>query len=155
MKKEKVFYYTKKAVFIVFLIYAFCGFLFCFIECFYNFSFMNKLLEALDIYDYFFYESIIISYAVLLPGIIIFPIITWIFYRKETTVLGRIMITLMPVWDILSLLLIACVLNKISPTGRVIYLLPAAVFVIIGVFLIKEIVKYPKFAKSPDSAGAA
>lgn len=153
---SKTLYYIKKTIFVVLLTYALCGFLF-FLICtsFFNISIANRFLSILGVDDYFFGEGIQLTFAIFAPPLITVPILIWIFYRKETTLLCRIMITLMPVWTFFTFFALMRILDKLLSYNNPMWMLPAPGYIVIFIFLIKEITKYPRFGEAPDSAETA
>lgn len=157
MNTSNIIYCIKKIIFALLTAYTIIGFLyFCFL-CIQELPFIYRFLKFLDIEDYFNSDAMILPAAIFSPFLILYPVIVWLFYRKETTLFGRIMATVMPVWCLVSFwgvtrlisLYISTVLNNI------ISLIAAAGYIAILALVIKETLKYPEPIATADSAKPA
>lgn len=145
----KVSYYIKKTIFSLLMIFNFSGFAFYLLYSVSDFSFFSRIIHALGWDNIFFSHGLAIPVFLFGIGTAVAAIIILIFYRKEISVLGRIMITLIPVWGNVSL----CLTNVVFYAKHLdmLTLTELPFFIVMVVFLIKEIIKYPKFSSMKDS----
>lgn len=147
--RTKHIYCIKKIIFSLLCIFDFCGFAFYLLYSVARFSFFSRIIYALDWDQIFFNDGLIGAAFMFGIGTAVAAIIILIFYRKEISVLGRIMITLIPVWGNVSL----CLTNVVFYAKHLdmLTLTELPFFIVMAVFLIKEIIKYPKFISMKDS----
>lgn len=144
MKKSDAVYNIKKIVFVLLsLVEANC-FSFFIMFSLSDFSFAHKLIYKVDLDLVFYNDSVILPLFMFLPSALISAFLVWIFYKKEISSLGKTLMTVIPVWSF-CLFILTNVFGSVSMVwGKWLTLLLQPVTVVLIVFTVREILKYPK-----------
>lgn len=132
----------KKIIFILLMLYMLCGLTFFFVLICSSFSFVSSFVYDIG-WDYYFYnDGIILPYVFFMPEAFVIAAIVWFFFRKETSVLLRGIITAVPFWQIISLFTGVPALSYNAPIVlKFLNILTIAVFFVIYYFLIRELIR--------------
>lgn len=132
----------KNVVFKFLLIFQIPAFLYVFIYSFSFFHFVSKTIYALSLDSYFFNDGIILPLCICIPLSFISTAIVCIFYRKETTVLFRVLSAVLLVWEIVSFFICSYAGSPgVSGFMVILNVISIAGFIVIAVILIKEYFK--------------
>ena len=132
---------TKKVIFTVLMFYMLSGLSFFFLYTCSEISFVRNFIYAVN-WDLTFYNDGLIGPVILfIPEAFVIAAIVWIFYRKETSVLLRSIITVVPFWQLITFYG-ATYINSIytSKTLKSLIILPVAGFIAIYYFFLKELI---------------
>jgi len=131
----------KKIIFGFLMFYMICGLLYFFVLSWSPFDFVAEILYKIDLNRYFYNHETILVLAIFAPEAFVIAAIVWIFYRKETSVLLRGIITAVPVWQLISFYG-ATYINSYytSKTLKFLVILPIAGFIAIFYFLFRELI---------------
>ena len=132
----------KKIIFGFLMFYMICGLTFFFVLICSSFSFVSSFVYDIG-WDYHFYnDGIILPYIIFMPEAFVIAAIVWIFFRKETSVLSRGIITAVPFWQIISLFTGVPALSYNAPIElKFLNILTIAVFFVIYFFLFRELIR--------------
>lgn len=132
----------KKIIFTVLMIYMICGLLYFFIFCWSPFDFVSDILYKIDLNRYFYNHETILTLAIFAPEAFVIAAIVWLFFRKETSVLLRGVITVVPLWQLYSIFsTLFAQSNYNSMFLKILNLLPVAGFIVIFYFLFRELIR--------------
>lgn len=137
-------YYVKKIIFILLVLSLLPCFGFFVLYSVSDFSAINKIIYAFHWQQTFFNDGLILPVYIFIPVAFAIAVLVWIFYRKEISVLCKIMITLIPVWSLVSFVLST---YFIAYDLKMLCLLLPPIFAVIAVYLVKEAIKYPNTNK--------
>lgn len=79
----------------------------------------------------------ILPAAIFSPFLILFPVIVWLFYRKEANLLARITLIICFVWCLATYYWVYSGMDKLYAYGSYMCTLPAPGFIVFGIILIK------------------
>ena len=131
----------KKIIFGFLMFYMIFGLLYFFIFCWSPFYFVAEILYKLDLNHYFYNDGMILPLAIFAPEAFVIAAIVWSFFRKETSVLLRSVITVVPLWQCISLFSTAFALDNFNSIFlKILNLLPVAGFLAIFYFLFRELI---------------
>lgn len=132
----------KKIIFCFLMFYMICGLLFFFVFSWSPFDFVAEILYKIDLNRYFYNHEMILILAIFAPEAFVIAAIVWLFFRKETSVLLRGVITVIPLWQLYSIFSTMFALDNYSSMFlKILNLLPIAGFIAIFYFLIKELIR--------------
>jgi len=131
----------KKIIFGFLMFYMICGLLYFFVLSWSPFDFVAEILYKIDLNRYFYNHETILVLAIFAPEAFVIAAIVWIFFRKETSVLLRGIITAVPFWQLISFYG-ATYINSYytSKTLKFLVILPIAGFIAIFYFLFRELI---------------
>lgn len=130
----------KKIIFGFLMFYMICGLLYFFVFCWSPFYFVAEILYKIDLNRYFYNHETILALAIFAPEAFVIAAIVWSFFRKETSVLLRGVITVVPLWQLFSIFLtFFAQSNYNSIFLKILNLLPVAGFLAIFYFLFREL----------------
>ena len=139
---QKILSTIKKIIFTVLILYMLSGLTFFFLYACSEISFVTKFIYAMNWDLTFFNDGVILPIFIFIPAAFIIAAIVWIFYRKETSVLLRSMITAVPFWQLITFYG-AVFINMYYSLSELKFLLifPIAGFVAIYYFLFRELIR--------------
>ena len=132
----------KKIIFGILMFYMFSGLSFFFLYSCSEISFVTNFIYAMNWDLTFFNDGLILPIFLFIPGAFVIAAIVWIFYRKETSVLLRSTITVVPFWQLITFYG-AVFINSyysLSELKLLIFLFIAG-FVAIYYFLFRELIR--------------
>ena len=132
----------KKVIFAFLMLYMLSGLSFFFLYACSEISFVTDFIYAMNWDLTFFNDGIIGPVILFIPEAFIIAAIVWIFYRKETSVLLRSIITVVPFWQLITFYG-AVFINmsySLSELKLLIFLFIAG-FVAIYYFLFRELIR--------------
>lgn len=132
----------KKIIFGILMFYMFSGLSFFFLYSCSEISFVTDFIYAMNWDLTFFNDGVILPIIIFIPAAFIIAAIVWIFYRKETSVLLRSIITVVPFWQLITFYG-AVFINmsySLSELKLLIFLFIAG-FVAIYYFLFRELIR--------------
>ena len=132
----------KKIIFGILMLYMISGLSFFFLYSCSEISFVTKFIYAMNWDLTFFNDGVILPIFIFIPAAFIIAAIVWIFYRKETSVLLRSIITVVPFWQLITFYG-AVFINmsySLSELKLLIFLFIAG-FVAIYYFLFRELIR--------------
>ena len=130
----------KKAIAALLMLYLTCGLTYFFIFTCSSISFVCSFIHSIGWYSYFFNDGIILPLFIFIPIAFIIAAIIWIFYRKDTTVMLRSVVTAIPVWQIISFYTASYVSDPgLSSAAVIINIISIAVFIVIYFLLFREL----------------
>lgn len=132
----------KKVIFAFLMLYMLSGLSFFFLYSCSEISFVTKFIYAMNWDLTFFNDGVILPIFIFIPAAFIIAAIVWIFYRKETSVLLRSIITVVPFWQLITFYG-AVFINMYYSLSELKFLLilPIAGFVAIYYFLFRELIR--------------
>lgn len=132
----------KKIIFGILMFYMISGLSFFFLYSCSEISFVTEFIYAMNWDLTFFNDGVILPIFIFIPAAFIIAAIVWIFYRKETSVLLRSMITAVPFWQLITFYG-AVFINMYYSLSELKFLLilPIAGFVAIYYFLFRELIR--------------
>ncbi len=131
----------KKVIFCFLMLYMICGLLYFFVLSWSPFGFVAEILYKIDLNRYFYNHETILALAIFAPESFVIAAIVWLFFRKETSVLLRGVITVVPLWQSYSIFSTMFALdNYNSMFLKILNLLPVAGFIAIFYFLFRELI---------------
>ncbi len=138
---QKILSKIKKVIFIILMLWLVSGLSFFFLYTCSEISFVTKFIYAMNWDLTFFNDGLIGPVILFIPEAFVIAAIVWIFYRKETSVLLRGIITAVPVWQLISFYG-ATYINSYytSKTLKFLVILPIAGFIAIFYFLFRELI---------------
>lgn len=104
------------------------------------------VVYKLHIDKYVFTEMRMLAYIFFIAAAVLIAVFLWLLYRKETGVPFRIAVTALPVISALPI-----PIDSSNATGVVIGIILCAVYVIIGIFIIRGAIKYLKTEKQKSA----
>lgn len=107
---------------------------------------MAAVVYVLHIDKYVFTEMRMLAYIFFIAAAVLIAVFLWLLYRKETGVPFRIAVTALPVIYALPI-----PIDSSNATGVVIGIILCAVYVIIGIFIIRGAIKYLKTEKQKSA----
>lgn len=131
---------VKKTIFIMLMICSAAGFLYYFIAAFSYFDAVQDFLYNNNIDSYFYDDSLILPMVVFVPVFIITNVIVWVFFRKETSLLFRILLTALSVWSIAAWYINILINLEFSENLRFLSFIPISASAVIAVFMVKELI---------------
>ncbi len=132
----------KKIIFGFLMFYMICGLLYFFVLSWSPFTFVAEILYKIDLNRYFYNDATILALAIFAPEAFVIAAIVWLFFRKETSVLLRGVITVVPLWQCFSFYSTAFALGTFkSIFMKILNLLPVAGFIAIFYFLFRELIR--------------
>lgn len=132
----------KKIVFSVLMAYMIFGLLYFFIFCWSPFSFVADIIYKLDLNYFIYNDGVRFSLVIFAPEAFVIAATVWLFYRKETSVLLRGVITVIPLWQLYSIFsTIFALSNYNSIFLKILNLLPATGFIVIFYLLFRELIR--------------
>ena len=131
---------VKKTIFIMLMICSVAGFLYYFIAAFSYFDAVQDFLYNNNIDSYFYDDSLILPMVVFVPVFIITNVIVWVFFRKETSLLFRILLTALSVWSIAAWYINILINLELSENLRFLSFIPISASAVIAVFMVKELI---------------
>lgn len=131
----------KKIIFGILMFYMICGLTFFFLYTCSEISFVTDFIYAIGWSHTFFNDGLIGPVFLFIPEAFVIAAIVWIFFRKETSVLLRGIITAVPFWQLISFYG-ATYINSYytSKTLKLLIILPVAGFAVIFYFLFRELI---------------
>lgn len=132
----------KKIIFGILMLYMISGLSFFFLYSCSEISFVTDFIYAMNWDLTFFNDGMILPIFIFIPAAFIIAAIVWIFYRKETSVLLRSIITVVPFWQLITFYG-AVFINSyysLSELKLLIFLFIAG-FVAIYYFLFRELIR--------------
>lgn len=137
---QKILSTIKKIIFAVLMLYMLSGLTFFFLYTCSEISFVSSFIRAVGWYSYFFNDGIILPFFIFIPEAFVIAAIVWIFFRKETSVLLRSIITAVPFWQLISFYASAYAFDPYSSKiSKFLIFLTIAVFIVIYFFLFREL----------------
>ena len=137
----------KKAIAALLMLYLTCGLTYFFIFTCSSISFVSSFISTIGWYSYFFNDGMLLPLFIFIPAAFIIAAIIWIFYRKDTTVMLRSVITAIPVWQIISFYAAAYISDPASLSAvKIFNVILIAVFIVIYFLLFREL--YRLFRKA-------
>ena len=133
---------VKKIIFGILMFYMISGLSFFFLYSCSEISFVTNFIYAMNWDLTFFNDGVILPIFIFIPAAFIIAAIVWIFYRKETSVLLRSIITVVPFWQLITFYG-AVFINSyysLSELKLLIFLFIAG-FVAIYYFLFRELIR--------------
>ena len=132
----------KKVIFAFLMLYMLSGLSFFFLYSCSEISFVTEFIYAMNWDLTFFNDGVILPIIIFIPAAFIIAAIVWIFYRKETSVLLRSIITVVPFWQLITFYG-AVFINMYYSLSELKFLLilPIAGFVAIYYFLFRELIR--------------
>lgn len=132
----------KKIIFGILMFYMISGLSFFFLYACSEISFVTDFIYAMNWDLTFFNDGVILPIIIFIPAAFIIAAIVWIFYRKETSVLLRSIITVVPFWQLITFYG-AVFINMYYSLSELKFLLilPIAGFVAIYYFLFRELIR--------------
>ena len=132
----------KKVIFAFLMLYMLSGLSFFFLYACSEISFVTDFIYAMNWDLTFFNDGVILPIIIFIPAAFIIAAIVWIFYRKETSVLLRSIITVVPFWQLITFYG-AVFINMYYSLSELKFLLilPIAGFVAIYYFLFRELIR--------------
>ncbi|MBO5935325.1 MAG: hypothetical protein J6Q94_07525 [Clostridia bacterium] len=133
---------VKKIIFGILMLYMISGLSFFFLYSCSEISFVTEFIYAMNWDLTFFNDGVILPIFIFIPAAFIIAAIVWIFYRKETSVLLRSIITVVPFWQLITFYG-AVFINMYYSLSELKFLLilPIAGFVAIYYFLFRELIR--------------
>ncbi len=132
----------KKIIFILLMLYMLCGLTFFFLYACSEISFVTKFIYAMNWDLTFFNDGLIGPVFLFIPEAFVIAAIVWLFFRKETTVLLRGIITAVPFWQLISFYGATYINSYDAPkTLKFLVILPIAGFILIFYFLFRELIR--------------
>lgn len=133
---------VKKIIFGILMLYMISGLSFFFLYSCSEISFVTDFIYAMNWDLTFFNDGVILPIFIFIPAAFIIAAIVWIFYRKETSVLLRSIITVVPFWQLITFYG-AVFINMYYSLSELKFLLilPIAGFVAIYYFLFRELIR--------------
>lgn len=132
----------KKIIFSFLMFYIICGLLYFFVFSWSPFDFVAEILYKIDLYRYFYNDATILVLAIFAPEAFVIAAIVWLFFRKETSVLLRGVITVVPLCQLYSIFsTLFAQSNYSSMFLKILNLLPVAGFIAIFYFLFRELIR--------------
>ncbi len=132
----------KKIIFGFLMFYMICGLLYFFVFCWSPFDFIAEILYKIDLNRYFYNHETILVLAIFAPEAFVIAAIVWIFFKKETSVLLRGLITVIPLWQLFSIFSTFFAQSNYNSTFlKILNLLPVAGFIAIFYFLFRELIR--------------
>lgn len=130
----------KKIIFAVLMLYMICGLLYFFVLSWSPFDFVAEILYKIDLNRYFYNDATILVLAIFAPEAFVIAAIVWLFFRKETSILLRSIITVVPFWQLISFYASAYAFDPYSSKfSKILNFLTIVVFIVIYFFLFKEL----------------
>lgn len=132
----------KKVIFAILILYMLSGLSFFFLYACSEISFVTEFIYAMNWDLTFFNDGLIGPVFLFIPEAFVIATIVWIFFRKETSVLLRGIITAVPFWQLISFYG-ATYINSYytSKTLKFLVILLIAGFIAIFYFLFRELIK--------------
>ena len=132
----------KKIIFGILMFYMICGLSFFFLYTCSEISFVTDFIYAMNWDLTFFNDGLILPVFIFIPAAFVIAAIVWIFFRKETSVLLRSIITAVPFWQLITFYG-AVFINMYYSLSELKFLLilPIAGFVAIYYFLFRELIR--------------
>lgn len=131
----------KKIIFSFLIFYMTCGLLYFFVFCLAPFSFVADILYKLDLNYFVYNDGVRFPLVVFAPEAFIIAAIVWIFFRKETSLMLRGVITVVPIWQIYSIFSTFFALDFRTTFVKTLNLLPAVGIIVIFYFLFRELIR--------------
>lgn len=132
----------KKIIFGFLMLYMICGLLYFFVFSWSPFGFVADILYKIDLNRIFYNDATILMLSIFAPEAFVIAAIVWIFFRKETSVLLRGVITIVPLWQLFSIFSTLFALsNYNSMFLKILNLLPVTGFIAIFSFLFRELIR--------------
>ncbi len=131
----------KKIIFTVLMLYMLSGLSFFFLYACSEISFVTDFIYAIGWSHTFFNDGLIAPVILFIPEAFVIAAIVWIFFRKETSVLLRGIITAVPFWQLISFYVSAYTFDPYSSKFSIILnILTIVVFIVIFYFLFRELI---------------
>lgn len=131
----------KKIIFVLLMLYMLSGLTFFFLYACSEISFVTEFIYAMNWDLTFFNDGLIGPVILFIPGAFVIAAIVWIFFRKETSVLLRGIITAVPFWQLISFYGATYINSYYTPkTLKFLVILLIAGFIVIFYFLFKELI---------------
>lgn len=132
----------KKVIFGFLMFYMTCGLLYFFVFCWSPFGFVADILYKTDLNYFVYNDGVRFPLVIFAPEAFIIAAIMWLFFRKETSVLLRGVITVVPFWQLYSIFsTLFAQSNYNSMFLKILNLLPVAGFIAIFYFLFRELIR--------------
>lgn len=138
---QKILPKIKRFIFIILMLYMISGLSFFFLYTCSEISFVTKFIYAMNWDLTFFNDGLILPLFLFISSAFVIAAIVWIFYRKETSILLRSIITAVPFWQLITFYG-AVFINMYYSLSELKFLLilPIAGFVTIYYFLFRELI---------------
>lgn len=131
----------KKIIFILLMLYMIFGLSFFFLYACSEISFVSDFIYDIGWSHTFFNDGLIGPVILFIPEAFVIAAIVWIFFRKETSVLLRGIITAVPFWQLISFYGATYINSYYTPkTLKFLVILPIAGFIAIFYFLFRELI---------------
>lgn len=137
---QKILPKIKRFIFIILMLYMISGLSFFFLYTCSEISFVTKFIYAMNWDLTFFNDGLIAPVILFIPEAFVIAAIVWIFFRKETSILLRSIITVVPFWQLISFYASAYAFDPYSSKfSKILNFLTIVVFIVIYFFLFKEL----------------
>ena len=131
----------KKIIFGFLMFYMTCGLLYFLIFCLSPFSSIANILYKLDLNFFVYNDGVRFPIIIFTPEAFFIAAIAWIFFRKETSLMLRGVITIVPFWQLYSILSTFFAQNNFNSMFlKIINLIPAVGIILIFYFIFKELI---------------
>lgn len=130
----------KKIIFVLLMLYMLSGLTFFFLYACSEISFVTEFIYAMNWDLTFFNDGLIGPVILFIPGAFVIAAIVWIFFRKETSVLLRGIITAVPFWQLISFYGATYINSYYTPKLKFLIILLIAGFIVIFYFLFRELI---------------
>lgn len=131
----------KKIFFVLLMLCYFFVFLYFFIAACSYFDAIQKFLYNINLNHLFYDDGIILPLAIFVPALIVIVAVVFLFYRKETSVQLRALLTVLSVWSIAAWLINTYIGYELAAGLRILCIVPVAISAVIAAFIVKELKK--------------